>query len=187
MVVREPFGSSRNFLARLLSNWFGVQVPGRSPEGTGSSVRMVLFFVGSSTTHVVDTCTAPNAVRCKCVAYCGWKPHQLTRDRLIGKRGTNIFLQNPDSPREVLHYMRLKNRRDELIWGLILRNNPFALSRGYYAGDDVARRKGTIYRAPTRSSGTSEKRIHLVVPSYTYTTLQNSFLETSPKRIFPWE
>jgi hypothetical protein len=49
------------------------------------------------------------------VADYGWKPHQLTRDRVTDERGTNIFLDKPDSPREVLHYMGSKNRRDDLI------------------------------------------------------------------------
>jgi hypothetical protein len=48
MVVEVTYGSSGNIWARLLSNWFGVQVPGRSPLGTGSFVRMVLFLLCSA-------------------------------------------------------------------------------------------------------------------------------------------
>jgi hypothetical protein len=37
MAIKILYGSSGNIWARLLSNWFGVQVPGRSPKYGGKT------------------------------------------------------------------------------------------------------------------------------------------------------
>ena len=46
--------------SELLSNWFGVQVPGRSPRKTGASTQMILFLFGCSSwvkyAHIDNSC-----------------------------------------------------------------------------------------------------------------------------------
>lgn len=70
------------------------------------------------------------------VADVGWKPPPLrggsprTRAPMSVRRGTILFLQEPDSHREDFHYMGSKNHRNELIWHLILRINSLAGNMG---------------------------------------------------------
>jgi hypothetical protein len=67
---------------------------------------------------------APSTIQIVDVADGGWMPPRLsTRDRWGARRGTTHFSENPESAREVLHYMVTKNREERLILGLILRNN----------------------------------------------------------------